>query len=131
MWAWRPDAVGQWHREWLIGERPQGESTGDRAYCWSDFPSTTPLDVLVEYAHRRHPIERFHQDAKDELGWDQYQGRLWCGFHRHAALIMLSYSFLVWQEWQQRDQQPAARGRPRGAFSPSAGSPPQLAGGDP
>jgi SRSO17 transposase len=87
--------------------------------------------VLVEYAHRRHPIERYHQDAKDELGWDQYQGRLWFGFHRHAALIMLSCSFLVWQEWQQRDQQPVARGRPRGALSPSAGSPPQLAGGDP
>jgi SRSO17 transposase len=108
--------VGQWHRGWLIGERPQGESTGDRAYYWSDFPSTTPLDVLVEYAHRRHPIERYHQDAKDELGWDEYQGRLWFGFHRHAALIMLSYSFLVWQEWQQRHQQPVARGRPRGAF---------------
>ena len=112
--AWRQDAVGQWHRGWLLGERPQGESTGDRAYYWSDFPSSTPLDVLVEYAHRRHPIERFHQDAKDELGWDEYQGRLWFGFHRHAALIMLSYSFLVWQEWQQ----PVARGRPRGAFSP-------------
>ena len=89
--AWRQDAVGQWHRGWLIGERPQGERTGDRAYDWSDFPSTTPLDVLAEYAHRRHPIERFHQDAKDELGWDQYQGRLWSGFHRHAALILLCH----------------------------------------
>jgi hypothetical protein len=74
--------------------------------------------VLVEYAHRRHHIERFHQDAKEELGWDQYQGRLWPGFHRQAALVMLSYSFLVWQEWQQRQQQPTLRGRPRGAFPP-------------
>jgi hypothetical protein len=74
--------------------------------------------VLVEYAHRRHHIERFHQDAKDELGWDQYQGRLWHGFHRHATLVMLSYSFLVWQEWQARQQQAPTRGRPRGAFSP-------------
>jgi len=129
--AWRQDAAGQWHRGWLIGERPLDGSSGDRAYYWSNFPSTMPLEVLVEYAHRRHYIERFHQEAKDELGWNQYQGRLWPGFHRHAALIMLSYSFLVWQEWQQRQQQPTRRGRPRGAFSPSAGSPPALLGGHP
>jgi SRSO17 transposase len=87
--------------------------------------------VLVEYAHRRHRIERFHQDAKGEVGWDQYQGRLWSGFHRHAALVMMSYSFLVWQEWQQRHQQPPSRGRPREAFSPSTGSPPLLIGSNP
>jgi len=40
---------------------------------------------------------------------------------------MLSYSFLVWQEWQQRQQQ----ARPRGRFSPSPGSPLVLTGSDP
>src|SRR6266511_1984401 len=74
--AWRQDAVGPWHRGWLIGERPPGESTGARAYYWSDFPSTTPLDVLVEYAHRRHPIERFHRQRQAiqpvaDLGYGQ------------------------------------------------------------
>jgi SRSO17 transposase len=128
--AWRQDAQGQWHGGWLIGERPLSGTTGESAYYWSNFPTTAPLEVLVEYAHRRHHIERFHQDAKDELGWDQYQGRLWPGFHRHAALVMLSYSFLVWQEWQQRHQQLPTRGRPRGAFSPSAPSPPLLTRND-
>jgi SRSO17 transposase len=96
--TWRQDRQGNWCVGWLIGERPLVGTLGDRAYYWSNFPPTTPLVVLVEYAHRRHHIERFHQDAKDELGWDQYQGRLWLGFHRHAVLVMLSYSFLVWQE---------------------------------
>jgi hypothetical protein len=73
------------------------------------------LAKLVEYAHRRHQVERFHQDAKTLLGWDQYQGRRWDGFHRHAVRVMLAYSFLVWSEWQQR----AHRGKPgRRAFSP-------------
>jgi len=129
--AWRQDGQGQWQRGWLIGERALAGAPGDPAYYWSNFPTTTPLEVLVEYAHRRHHIERFHQDAKDELGWDQYQGRLWHGFHRHATLVMLSYSFLVWQEWQARQQQAPTRGRPRGAFSPSTGSPPSLIGGHP
>jgi SRSO17 transposase len=75
---------------------------------------------MVEYAHRRHWVEQFHEEAKGELGWDQYQGRLWPGFHRHAAAVMLAYSFLVWREWQQR-QQRRGPGRPRQAFSPSAG----------
>jgi hypothetical protein len=91
---------------------------GREAYDAVTARAVGPLAVLVEYAHRRHPVERFHQDAKELLGWDQYQGRLWHGFHRHAALVMLSYSFLVWQEWQQRQQQPRTCGRPRGRFSP-------------
>jgi SRSO17 transposase len=72
---------------------------------------------MVEYAHRRAWVEQFHEEAKDLLGWDQYQGRLWPGFHRNAALVMLSYSFLVWWEWQERMRQ-VRRGRPRRDFPP-------------
>jgi SRSO17 transposase len=129
--AWRLTIQGQWYVGWLIGERPLAGTEADRRYYWSNFPPSTPLEVMVEYMHRRHPVERFHQDAKELLGWDQYQGRLWHGFHRQATLIMLSYSFLVWQEWQQRQQQARTRGRPCGRFSPSAGSPPLLTGSDP
>jgi SRSO17 transposase len=92
------------------------------------FAAVTSGADYVEYAHRRHQVERFHQDAKTLLGWDQYQGRRWDGFHRHAVLVMLAYSFLVWTEWHQR----AHRGKPgRRAFSPSAGSPSPIAGGGP
>jgi SRSO17 transposase len=129
--AWRQNTEGDWRIGTLIGERPLADKSGDRRYYWSNFPATTALEVLVEYAHRRHQVERFHQDAKELLGWDQYQGRLWHGFHRHAALVMLSYSFLVWQEWQQRQARPRGVGRPRAAFSPSTGSPSLFAGTDP
>ncbi len=78
------------------------------------------LEKLVEYTHRRYWVEQFHEEAKTLLGWDQYQGRLWTGFHRNTILVMLSYSFLVWLEWQQRQLAPR-RGRRRRAFSPSAG----------
>jgi len=79
------------------------------------------LEELVDYAHRRYAIEQFHEEAKEELGWDQYQGRLWPGFHRHAVTVMLAMSFLIWLELRQR-QSHAHRGRPRDPFSPSAGS---------
>jgi hypothetical protein len=80
-----------------------------------------PVLRMVEWAHRRYAVEQFHQESKTLLGWDQYQGRLWQGFHRNAVLVMLAHSFLVWFEWQNR-QLIKLRGRPRGALSPSPGS---------
>jgi SRSO17 transposase len=124
--CWRVDGDGTRHMGWLIGQRPtRGE--GEWKYFWSNFPPTTPLARMVEYTHRRYWVEQFHEESKSLLGWDQYQGRLWQGFHRNAVLVMLSYSFLVWQEWQQR-QHTRWQGQPRRAFSPSAGSSAPVAG---
>ena len=124
--CWRVDGEGSRHVGWLIGQRPGRSQHGDWKYFWSDFPATTPLARMVEYAHRRHWVEQYHEEAKTELGWDQYQGRRWDGFHRHAVTIMLSYSSLVWLEVRQR-QQRQVRGRPPAAFSPASRPPPRAA----
>jgi SRSO17 transposase len=115
--CWRKTAAGRRRLGWLIGE---DASDGKRRYYWSNFRAGMPLEAMVEYAHRRHWVEQYHEEAKGLLGWDQYQGRRWRGFHRHAVSVMLAYSFLVWQEWRERQQQ-ARPGRPRRAFSPSSG----------
>ena len=107
---------------WLIGERPARGQEGDWKYYFSNFSKSTSLETMVEYAHRRWHIEQFHEDAKSLLGWDDYQGRLWTGFHRHATVVMLTYSFLSWKQWRMRQQSPRSPGRPRDPFSPSAGS---------
>jgi SRSO17 transposase len=127
-WRVRPD--GKRRAGWLIGEQPGGDPRADRKYYWSNFRPRTALATLVGYAHRRHWVEQFHEEAKGLLGWDQYQGRLWTGFHRNAVLVLLAYSFLVWQEWQQR-QRVRRRGRKRRPFSPSAGPEARGAAGDP
>jgi SRSO17 transposase len=128
--CWRVDGDGTRHLGWLLGQRPGRGQHGDWKYFWSDFPANTPLAVLVEYAHRRHWVEQYHEEAKTELGWDQYQGRRWDGCHRHAITVMLSYSFLVWLEWRERAQRQGC-GRPRAAFSPSPGPPPHATAGGP
>ena len=127
--CWRVDGDGTRPVGWLIGQRPGRGQSGDWNYCWSDFPATTPLAVLVEYAHRRHWVEQYHEEAKKERGWDQSQGRRWDGFHRLAITVMLSYSFLVWLEWLEREQRPLS-GRLRTAFSPSPGPPPRASAGN-
>jgi SRSO17 transposase len=119
--AWRVTAEGEAHIGWLLGERAARGQPEEHKYYWSNLPASTPVEELVAYAHRRHAIEQFHEEAKGELGWDHYQGRLWPGFHRHAVTVMLAYSFLVWLERRQR-QTRRRRGRPRDLFSPSARS---------
>jgi SRSO17 transposase len=114
--CWRVLSDGRRRIGWLIGE---DGSDGKRRYHWSNFGKRVPLGRLVEYAHRRHWVEQYHEEAKGLLGWDQYQGRLWQGFHRNSVLVMLAYSFLVKQEWQGRPQV-SRRGRKRRPFSPSA-----------
>jgi SRSO17 transposase len=119
--AWRLTTAGEAHIGWLLGERAARGQAEEYKFYWSNLPASATLGELVEYAHRRHAIEQFHEEAKGELGWDQYQGRLWPGFHRHAVTVMLALSFLTWLELRERDKHPK-RGRPRHPFSPSAGS---------
>jgi SRSO17 transposase len=116
--CWRVDGQGVRRIGWLIGQRPARGQSGDAKYFWSDFGAHASLKRMVEYTHRRHWVEQFHEEAKGELGWDQYQGRLWQGFHRNAVLVMLSYSFLVWLEWRERQMRRVV-GRPRRVFSPT------------
>jgi SRSO17 transposase len=72
----------------------------------------------VEYVHRRWVIDRYYEDAKNELGWGDYQGRKWIGFHRHSIIVMLTYSFMTWLEWTHRQTSPRSRGHPRNPYSP-------------
>jgi len=117
--CWRLTAQGERWPGWLIGERLGRGHQAERKYHWSNFGLLASLEHMVEYGHRRYGVEQFHEESKGLLGWDQYQGRLWPGFHRHSVLVMLAYRFLVKQEWEQREQV-TLRGRPRKAFSPSA-----------
>jgi SRSO17 transposase len=119
--CWRVTNDGQRPVGWLLGERTTRGQPEERQYHWSNLPVAATLDELAGYAHRRFAIEQFHEEAKGEIGLDQYQGRLWPGFHRHAATVTLAYSFLVRLELWQRHQH-TRRGRPSASFSPSAGS---------
>lgn len=82
---------------WLIGERPMPGHSGPRKWYFSNYPAGTPLARLAELVHRRPSIERGYEDDKGFIGLSDYVGRLWHGFHRHLALVMLTESWLIHQ----------------------------------
>jgi len=100
---------------WLLGERPVPCENGDLKWFFSNLPADTSLSRLVELAHLRWPIEQFYEDAKGECGLDHFQGRSWDGLHRHLAVVMLAYTFLMLQSLGQEIQPDPAVG---GIFSP-------------
>jgi len=122
VWCWRGTRDGHRHRGWWVAERATQGPPEARKSFWSTLPAEATLLELAGYAHRRHAIEPFHEEAQGELGWDQYQGRLWPGCHRHAVTVMLASSVRVWLEQRQRRRHPK-QGRPCDPFPPSAAAP--------
>jgi SRSO17 transposase len=89
---------------WLIAERPlrrsaqdnkSGEEEEELKYYYSSLSADVSLERLVALAKSRWAIEQFYEDAKGECGLGDYQGRRWDGLHRHLALVMVAYSFLM------------------------------------
>jgi len=80
-----------------VAQEPEAPET---KYWFSTLPPDTSLERLVTLAHARWVIEQFYEDAKQECGLDDFQGRRWDGLHRHLALVMLAYSFLALQRVQ-------------------------------
>lgn len=80
--------------QWLLVEWPPDEAEPSRYYL-STLPEDTPLDKLVDSAHRRWRIERDYQDLKQDCGLGHYEGRGWRGFHHHASLSIAAYGFLM------------------------------------
>ncbi len=76
---------------WLIGEH---RSTGERKYYLSNLPAETPLRQLAGAIKARWVCEQAHQQLKEELGLDHFEGRSWAGLHRHALMTMIAYAFL-------------------------------------
>ncbi|MBY4641084.1 transposase, partial [Gluconacetobacter entanii] len=76
---------------WLIGEH---RSTEERKYYLSNLSADTSLRLLAAAIKARWVCEQAHQQLKEELGLDHFEGRSWTGLHRHALMSMMAYAFL-------------------------------------
>jgi SRSO17 transposase len=83
----------------LIAEFTEVE-TGKRAdrpelqKALANLPAKTDLRTLAATIKARWICEQAHQQMKEELGLDHFEGRSWQGLHRHALMTMIAYAFL-------------------------------------
>ena len=66
----------------------------NKKYYVSNLPSDTSLKILAATIKARWICEQAHQQLKEELGLDHFEGRSWTGLHRHALMTMIAYAFL-------------------------------------
>jgi SRSO17 transposase len=78
---------------WLICEERTG---GERRYYLSNLPADVKPLALARLIKGRWACEQAHQQMKQELGLDHFEGRSWLGLHHHALLVMIAYCFLQW-----------------------------------
>ena len=88
---------------WLIGEH---RMSGEKKYYLANLPATMDLRTLAATIKARWLCEQAHQQLKEELGLDHFEGRSWPGLHRHALMTMIAYAFL-----QHRRLAKARRGK--------------------
>jgi SRSO17 transposase len=76
---------------WLIGEH---RASGEKKYYLANLPAATDLRTLAATIKARWICEQAHQQLKEELGLDHFEGRSWQGLHRHALMTMAAFAFL-------------------------------------
>jgi SRSO17 transposase len=76
---------------WLVGEH---RVSGERKYYLSNLPADAGLRRLAATIKARWVCEQAHQQMKEELGLDHFEGRSWIGLHRHALMTMMAFAFL-------------------------------------
>ena len=76
---------------WLIGEH---RMSGEKKYYLANLPAGMDLRSLAATIKARWICEQAHQQLKEELSLDHFEGRSWQGLHRHALMTMIAYAFL-------------------------------------
>jgi len=99
---------------WLIGEH---RASGEKKYYLANLPANTDLRTLAATIKARWVCEQAHQQLKEELGLDHFEGRSWQGLHRHALMTMIAYAFLQYRRLatarrKKKNQRPTASAEP-------------------
>lgn len=90
--------------EWLLMRQSATKTT----YVLSNAAPDIPLSVMAQRKTCRYFIERDNQDAKSELGWDEFQATKYRSWQHQLALTIMAAWFITrtrleWAEKTQRD----------------------------
>ena len=88
---------------WLLARRSIAKP-GELAYYVCFAPADTSLEELARMAGTRWAIEECFEEAKGQVGLDQYEVRRWDGWYRHITLAMLAQAYLTVIRHQAMEQ---------------------------
>src|SRR3989441_4620972 len=109
-WAWLqlPDeSEGSGRARWMLIRRSLSDAS-KRAYYRAAGPAQTRLSELVRVAGSRWKIEEGIEEAKGEVGLDQYEVRGFRAWYRHVTLALLAHAILVVLRAEAREKKVAA-----------------------
>jgi SRSO17 transposase len=86
---------------WLLVEE---QSDGEITFALSNLPPEASVFDAVWVWKQRWRVEQGHQQMKEELGLDHFEGRSWRGFHHHATMVLLAYGFLLLERARPRSE---------------------------
>ena len=92
VWTDRDDPGVPTSEEWLVIRR---EADGDLSCSLCNAPPTSTIDTLAWLKCQRYFVERAHQDAKSELGWDDFRAQKYRAWEHQLALTVLASWFLA------------------------------------
>ena len=104
---------------WLLARRSIAQPE-ELAYYVCFGPSDTALEDLVRVAGTRWAIEECFEEAKGQLGLDQYEVRKWEGWYRHITLAMLAHAYLAVVRRQANECFGDKKGETRNGIKPSS-----------
>jgi SRSO17 transposase len=119
-WRWLPLSTPlhpHWRR-WLLVRRSLSDPTERTAYIVC-APAGTALDTVVQVAGRRWTVEQCFEEAKGEVGLDQYEVRSWTGWYRHITLAMWAYALLTVLRAAHLPTAPSLKKMPQGPMPSS------------
>jgi SRSO17 transposase len=97
-WAWlqlpEEDPANLGRGRWLLIRRSLSDPS-ERAYYRAYGPAQTSLVDLVRVTGSRWRIEEGYEQAKGEVGLDQYEVRGFRAWYRHITLALLAHAILV------------------------------------
>jgi len=89
--------------EWLIIRRDADE---DCRYALSNAHTETPAEDLAWMHSQRYFVERSIQDAKSEIGWDEFQAQMFRAWEHQLALTILASWFVAQTKLRWAQQYP-------------------------
>ena len=108
-WAWlslpvEREGAASDRGSWLLIRRSLSDPS-KRAYYRVNGPVSTTLEEAVHVAGRRWSIEEGLEEAKGEVGLDQYEVRGFRAWYRHITLALLAHALLVVTRAQEKKRE--------------------------